>query len=263
MHKSEPSPILIAEHLTVGYGNHAILHDINIAWQPGEIVALLGPNGSGKSTLLRTLLGILHPISGQINICGHKASSLHARECAKFLAYVPQTESTPFPFTGREVAMMGRIVHSESFFESKADHEYVQEALARADALDFADRPIQTLSGGEYQRVLIARALAQDAPLILLDEPTSHLDPKHQLSLGELLRDLARAGRAIVIATHDLIWAGRFADKAILLGAGGTVQMRPVGEVLQSEELSMIYGTEFLQMRVGDDDRIIVIPKLS
>ncbi|MBX7133157.1 MAG: ABC transporter ATP-binding protein [Fimbriimonadaceae bacterium] len=243
--------LLDVECLSAGYSRTTVLTGIAFKLSPGEIVALLGPNGSGKSTLLRTITKSLPPLAGSVRVAGESLDRLSYQDLSRRLAYVPQQESHVFAFTVREVVLMGRLPHSDSLFETTGDHRAAVRAMDDADCLHLADRPVTELSGGEAQRVLIARALAQETSLLLLDEPTSHLDVSHQLAIGDLLRGLAGKGYGILVAVHDLNWAATFAHRGLLLDRGHLVLDAAMPAILESSRLEETYGVAF--QRVTDE----------
>lgn len=231
--------------LTCGYPGRVVLGEVDFTVASEEIVALLGPNGSGKSTLLKTLVRTLAPISGEVLTDGAAVKGLSYQETAKRIAYVPQEEHAAFPFLALQIVLMGRIPHSPGLADTPEDLRLAREAMRRADCEDFADRPVTELSGGERQRVLIARALASQARVLLLDEPTSHLDAAHVVALVGLLKQLASEGYAVVAAVHDLNVAAMLGDRAVLLGNGRVRHDGPVREVLTGAALSEVYGIGF------------------
>lgn len=233
-----------ARHVTAGYGPHDILHDISLKLLPGEFVVLIGPNGSGKSTLLRVLSGVLAPRRGEVILDGQPIARMRAREITRKIAFVPQTEPTLFEFTVREVVLMGRHAHLRGLTrETQEDYAAAMRAMAATDTLHLADRPITALSGGEHHRVLIARALAQCAPILLLDEPTAHLDLTHQADVLAIARRLAdREGVSVLAALHDLNLASEYCDRMLLLSAGRVAAEGAPEEVLKAETLAEVYG---------------------
>lgn len=253
------APALECRHLDCGHHGHAILGDINLQLIAGESVALLGINGSGKSTLLKTISRTLAPIRGEVHLSGKEIHELTFQQLAHQVAYVPQEEIALFPFPVREVVAMGRLARSTGLFDTPEDLAITEEAMKTADCLDLADRPITELSGGERQRVLIARALAQDAPLILLDEPTSHLDAAHQMATAKLARSLANAGKAVLVAMHDLNLSSRVASRGVLIHQGKAVMDAPLAEVLQSPVLDEVYKVRFQRIAL-EPDLILVVP---
>lgn len=231
--------------LACGYGKQVVLRGVILELGAGTTTALLGPNGSGKTTLLKTLVREIPLLEGSVEVLGASLPSLKEPELARKIGYVPQQETPRFGFTIREVVAMGRLAHSEGLFESETDWQKVEEAMARADCAPFADRLMAEVSGGERQRALIARALAQEAPILLLDEPTAHLDPAHHLALGKLIRTLASEGATIVMAIHDLNLASSYSDRAILLHDGEVRLIGDTQDVLHNAELDAVYGVQF------------------
>lgn len=251
---SIPASAIQAKNLSCGYRDRPVLNDLNFEVGPGECVALLGPNGSGKSTLLQTLSGLLKPLSGEIRIQGEDLSRLPVVSVSQKVATVPQEESPLFGFSVRQVVLMGRLAHSQGLMDTPEDFRVAESALNETDCLHLADRIISELSGGERQRVLIARALAQVCPVMLLDEPTSHLDPGHQLSVANLVRKLANKGISIAVAVHDLNFATRIASRAILLSNGRIALDGPIHEVLASPKLDEVYGVHFERLQTSNGD---------
>jgi iron complex transport system ATP-binding protein len=241
------APLLECRALACGYHGCAVLEGVSMAIRSGESVALLGPNGSGKSTLLKTIGKLVPPIRGAVELAGTDVGRLSHPEVARRVAFVPQEESTDFPFLVREIVAMGRIPHARGLADTPDDRRIVEEALATADCTILADRPVTELSGGERQRVLIARALAQESPLLLLDEPTSQLDVRHQLEVAALVRRLASMGRTVLSAVHDLNLAAQFAARGVLLHERKVALDAPMREVLESDLLDRAYGVAFLR----------------
>jgi len=237
--------LIETQGLTCGYADKVVLNGIDLKVEPGEKVVLLGPNGSGKSTLLRTLSGLVKPLSGEVRIGGNPLAKLSVAEISRRVAVVPQEEMPRFAFSVREIVTMGRLARSNGILDTPEDREIATKAMELADCLTLQDRPVTELSGGERQRVLIARALAQETTLLLLDEPTSHLDPGHQLATIEIVNSLSKKGIATVAAVHDLNLAGSLADRAILLENGKIGMDAPVEEVLNSPILDRVYQVNF------------------
>lgn len=192
-----------------------ILKNINLQLAPGQIHGLLGPNGSGKSTLLRCLAGILSPTCGTLHWYEQDLTRLDRKEAARLIALVPQTPQPYFDFTAEEIVAMGRFAHATPY--SKLD-PFIVEALQQVDALSFRKRPLSTLSAGERQRIYIARALASQAAILLLDEPTSSLDAQHEAELATLLEQLAASGKLILISLHNRPLAERLCHTLTFLG---------------------------------------------
>lgn len=230
-------------NLSLAYGQHIVLQECNLTVTPGEVLALIGPNGAGKTTLLNAASGTLPPISGNIFIDQEKLSELSPKQRARLMAVVPQSRLLPPTFSVRHTVLLGRTPHLGWLGKSSPeDSAKVQSALERVQLDQFADRPIGELSGGEQQRVLLARALAQDTPILLLDEPTAHLDIRFQASFLNLVRDLAKdQGLAVLMALHDLNLAAVNADRIALLAESRLQKLGTPREVLTSEILSAAY----------------------
>ena len=235
---------LFAHELCFRYGKTLAVDRIELRLSAGEFVALIGPNGSGKSTLLRLLAGILAPDSGRASWAGEEIAALGARRRARRIAYLPQHILVPPGYSAREVVELGRHPHGEGLglHQSAADRAAVNAALADTDAEPLAERRFETLSGGERQRVLLASALAQGGELLLLDEPTSALDLHHQVAGMRRLRALAKSGRAVLCATHDLNLAAAAADRLVLLERGRVVADGDASSVLDADRLRAVYG---------------------
>jgi iron complex transport system ATP-binding protein len=245
--------------LVCGYHGHPVLKGVSFQIAAGEVVALLGPNGTGKSTLLHTLSKTLPPIGGEARLSGADVRKLSYREVAQRVGFVPQEEPTPYPFSVREVVAMGRLPISRGIFDRDEDRQATDAALAEADCVDLQDRPITELSGGEKQRALVARALAQGALTLLMDEPTSHLDIAHQLAVAAIVRRHAQRGGAVLAAVHDLNLAATMATRGILLANGGIALDAPMTDVLRSDLLEATYGARFERI-AGSDGALRVIP---
>jgi iron complex transport system ATP-binding protein len=235
--------MLKIERLSVSYGTRRVLHGISLEVKTGEVVALIGPNGAGKSTLVRAASGVIPLLGGKIRTNGDDLAALPPMRRARYLAVVPQAVSLPPAFTAWETVLMGRTPYLNFLGQtSAADEDLARRALERVKALDLAERRVGELSGGEQQRVLLARALAQSTPILLLDEPTAHLDLQHQVSLMETVRQLAhRDGLAVLIALHDLNLAARYADRVALLVQGEIKAVGTPRQVLTPELISAAY----------------------
>ena len=218
---------------------------VSLRVDAGEVLGLIGPNAAGKSTLARIACGLLRPSAGSVRLRGDDAFALPRRERARRVAFLSQDEPADLPFTAREVALMGRAPHLGLWaLEAPGDRALAESALAEADALDLADRPVTQLSGGERQRVFLARAFAQDAALLVLDEPTGALDLSQQVLLVRAVRRRAQSGRGALLVLHDLALAGAACDRLVLLRAGRMLAEGPSLEVLRPEVLGAAYGTE-------------------
>ena len=231
------------EGLTVSYGARRVLDDISMEVPRGKVMALIGPNGAGKSTLIRAASGILPIQSGKIRTNGAEFTSLSPMLRAQCISVVPQAVSMPPAFTVWETVLMGRTPYLNFLGQTSAkDDAIVRSALKRVDALDFADRRVGELSGGEQQRILLARALAQATPIMLLDEPTAHLDMQYQVALMKTVTQLAHEDNlAVMIAMHDLNLAAHYADRVALLVQGRLEAIGSPTQVLTPERISQAY----------------------
>lgn len=254
--------ILVLDHVHARYpgaGGDA-LADVSVRVAPGELVAVLGPNGSGKTTLVRVALGTLSPSAGSVLVSGKPAGQWDRRALARVAAVVTQREEMAFPQRVREAVMLGRYPHLPPFAAPRrADHQAVRDALAACDAGGLAERWLETLSGGEQQRVRLARALAQEPQLLVLDEPTASLDVKHEMELFERVRALVDGrGLAAVVITHHVNLAARFADRVLLLSRGATAGLGSAREVLSRETVERVF--EWPVAIQPFDDRPQMIP---
>ena len=210
---------------------------------PGAgMISIAGPNGAGKSTLLGIMAGLRAPYSGSCEYSGTEISRWRRRDFARRVAFLPQTVRLEFPFTVEQVVFMGRTPYAGGWFESPEDHEAVARALETTDTVAFRARDFRTLSGGERQRVILASALAQQPETLLLDEPTTFLDLKHQLSMYRLLAGLSRGGMLVVAVTHDLNLAFQFSDRVIVLDQGRIAADGAPGDVLNPELIDRVFG---------------------
>lgn len=230
------------QNLSAGYGGRDVLHGVSLSFPPGRVLALLGPNGCGKSTLLRAALGLSPKSGGQVLLDGIPLEALSPRERARKASYLPQSRPVP-NITARRMVLHGRFPHlSYPRRYRQADYEAADRALALADAAGAADRLMGELSGGQRQNVYLAMALAQDAPTLLMDEPTTFLDVGHQLRVIEMARRLAREGRAVVLVLHDLPLALRGADDIALLSGGQLAACGTAEKVFSSGWLDQVFG---------------------
>ena len=219
----------------------AALDGVTLEVPAGGITAVLGPNGSGKSTLLRLLLGTLAPTAGTVKFAGRRVAEWPRAALAREVGAVPQEEESPFPMTARELVAMGRYPYLGAFRrEGDADRRAIAHAMRRADVDELADRPVGTLSGGERQRARIARALAQEPGTLALDEPTAALDVAHEMAIFELLRDLGHAGTTVLLVTHNLNLAARYADRLVVLDRGRIAAEGTPPEVLTAEMVQRV-----------------------
>jgi len=229
---------------SLGYADHPVLRQVSLRVDPGEILAVVGPNGVGKSTLIKAASGALPPLSGEVRINGQDLRSLRPAARARLVSVVPQATDLPGSFLALDVVLMGRTPYLRWLEnEGALDREAAQLAMQRTELAELAERPVGELSGGEQQRVLIARALAQQAPVMLLDEPTAHLDLRHQDQVLRLVRELARErSLAVLLALHDLNLVARFADRVALLSNGGVRALGKPEQVLPPDGLAEVYG---------------------
>ena len=244
MASPEWRPELSGDRLTYMHPRAAepAVNDISLSVVPGRLLAVVGPNGAGKTTLLRLLSGALVPQTGHVRLDDRPLRDLHDRLRARALAVVPQSESSPFPVTVREMVGMGRYPHLGPWERADSlDHTVVDRALERCAVGHLAERQLARLSGGERQRARIARALAQEAPVLLLDEPTGGLDLRFRMELFHLLRELRADGLAVLVITHDLNLAARFADRLLLLDQGRARARGTPEEVLSGDTLEEVY----------------------
>jgi iron complex transport system ATP-binding protein len=228
--------------LSIGYPDHVVGHDLDVALQQGEVLALLGPNGCGKTTLLRTLLGLLPPKAGEVRLGDSTLDGLSLRERAQKIAYVPQSHVATFAFPVETVVLMGRTAHGGLFSRPSAhDRRVAAQSLDRLGIAALAQRPYTMISGGERQLVLLARALAQEPQFVVLDEPTASLDFGNQGKVMREIRALAASGHGVLFTTHDPNHARRAADRAFLMRAGERLAEGPVADVLTRERLEELY----------------------
>lgn len=234
--------MLKIQKLSVYYGSRRILHDVSLDVQSGEVLALIGPNGAGKSTLVRAVSGVI-PYAGHVRTNGDDFASLSTLQRARYVATVPQAVSLPPAFTAWETVLLGRTPYLNFLGQpSLKDEEIARQSLERVNAFPFADRRVGELSGGEQQRVLLARALCQSTPILLLDEPTAHLDLQYQVNLLELIHELAHKDNlAVLVALHDLNLAAHYADRIALMVAGHIKAMGKPKEVLRPELIAEAY----------------------
>ncbi|AZG46448.1 metal ABC transporter ATP-binding protein [Gordonia insulae] len=243
--RDEPRPAIEIADLTVRYGSVLALDDVSLTLQPGRICGLIGMNGSGKSTLFKSIMGLVRPSSGRVSIAGHSPN--HARTRG-LVSYVPQAEDVDwdFPISVREVAMTGRYGRQNRFRRITArDRDAVDDALARVGLTDLADRQIGKLSGGQRKRAFVARGIAQEAEILLLDEPFAGVDKRSERTIIDLLVDLSADGATILISTHDLSTLPSFATEAVLLMQRVLVHGTPA-DALRPENLALAFGVDVL-----------------
>lgn len=236
------APLLLVDTLTYTTGGHTLVDAVSLAVHPGEVLILVGPNGAGKTTLLRLVAGDLTPTVGAVALDTVPLIELSPREQALRRAVMRQGTVISFPFTAFEVALMGRHPHLGQWGETRQDHQLARDALEQTDMLAFAERLVPSLSGGEQTRVTLARVLAQQAPLLLLDEPTAALDLRHQHRTMQLARERAATGGAVLAVVHDLNLAAAYADRIGVLHQGRLAALDTPWAVLTPDLLTAVYG---------------------
>jgi iron complex transport system ATP-binding protein len=234
---------LAAGNVTVRLNGRAVLVRINVSLSPGGLIALVGPNGAGKSTLLKALAGLIVPSEGTIEIGTKPLQMISANDRARLIAYLPQSRVIHWPMSVRNIVALGRLAYSATTATAREqDSDAVNRAMIDMDVADFAGRPVLELSGGEQARVLMARALAQNAPILLADEPAAGLDPAHQLQLFEALRRTAHGGKTVVVATHDLSLAARYCAHVVVMKQGRIAVTGKPADALSAQHLAEVYG---------------------
>jgi iron complex transport system ATP-binding protein len=233
---------LTAQALSVTLGGRAVLNDVTLSLSRGHLVALVGPNGAGKTTLLRALAGLL-PSQGDIRVGGDALSSLSLRERARRFAYLPQGHVVHWPLPARDIVALGRTPHgaTDPARLTLKDAEAVNRAMQATDVIEFSERPVTELSGGERSRVALARVLAVEAPVMLADEPTASLDPRYQIDVMTNLRKAADGGVLVIVVTHDLGLAARFADMVLVLSEGRLVAQGAPAEALSEQIMADVF----------------------
>jgi iron complex transport system ATP-binding protein len=239
---------LTMHQLSVTMGGRKVLRDMTLEARRGELLAIVGPNGAGKTTFLKAV-ACLFRFTGTVEWDGKDVAAMRATARAKQMAYLPQGHVAHWPITARDVVTIGRAPFASSLTRlSSADQAAIGEALQAVDAMGFADRPVTELSGGERARVMLARALAVGAPLLLADEPVASLDPAHQLGVMDILSAQAKAGRLVIAVSHDLILAARYATRVLVLNKGAAAAIGAPREVLTPSMLREVFGVETVRL---------------
>lgn len=249
--------LLRAHDLSIGYGRTAIAHGIDLAIEAGSVTCLLGPNGIGKTTLFKTLLGLIPPLAGRIEIDGNDLAALDQQTVARHIAYVPQAQVTEFTYSVLDLVVMGRTAHLGAFAAPKAnDYAIAMAALERLGIAALADRDSTRISGGQRQLALIARALAQQARVIVMDEPTASLDLGNRILVLETIRSLSADNLAVVLSTHEPEHAFVVADHVAILAANGFLT-GPVESVMTSDELSRLYRVDLVVEKTASGRSVV------
>ena len=235
-------PTLAAQQLEVTLTGRTVLSDVSLSLPSAQLVALVGPNGAGKTTLLRALAGLV-PSTGTVEVGGDRLSALSLRERAKRFGYLPQGHLVHWPLPAKDVVALGRFPHgaTDPARLSARDEQAVLRAMQATNVVEFAERPITELSGGERSRVALARVLAVEAPIVLADEPTASLDPRYQIDVMINLRGAADRGVLVVVVTHDLGLAARFADTVLVLSAGRLVAQGKPAQALSEQIMADVF----------------------
>jgi len=242
---------VVLEHVSVRYGRHEALEDVSVRLAPGAVTGIVGPNGAGKTTLLRAALGLQKLSGGSVRILDRSLDEWSREGLARVAAYLPQGGEARWPMLATDVVLLGRLPFRMGFGAVDAkDHKAAAEALARCDAGSLAHRRMDELSAGERARVLLARALATGASVLMADEPAAYLDPAHQLGLMDLFREEARRGTAVAVTLHDLPLAARLCDEIVVLHEGRLASGGAPPEALSDETLARVFGVAAL--RTGD-----------
>ncbi|MFT3939382.1 ABC transporter ATP-binding protein [Rhodopseudomonas sp.] len=249
---------LTARDLAVSLSGREVLRGVSLSLTRGHLVALVGPNGAGKTTLLRALAGLVEA-QGEITIGGEALATMPLRERAKRFGYLPQGHLVHWPLPVRDVVALGRFPHgaTDPAWLSPHDAEAVARAMAETDVTQFADRIVTELSGGERSRVALARVLAVEAPVVLADEPTASLDPRYQLDVMQTLRTTANAGTLVIVVTHDLGLAARFADTVLVMASGRLAAHGAPSEALSDEIMQQVFRVSAYRAQYQDTGVIL------
>ena len=254
------TPALRANRISYAVQDKVLLSKVDVDLHPGEMLAIVGPNGAGKSTLCALLAGDLSPLEGEVEVCGRTVRATKPAALARLRSMLSQHTFLRFPFTAREVALMGRHPHMPHWRSpTETDYALAEGAMRSTQVLHLADRLYPTLSGGEQRRVSIARVLAQDTPVVLLDEPTTALDIGHQQLVMSLCRQLANDGRAVLAVLHDLNLAGAYADRVMIMSEGKVVEVGKPEEALRSDLLSVVFNQHVIVIPHPQTDKPVVL----
>ena len=249
------------KNLSFSYGDRPVLHDISFRVEPGEFLSILGPNGVGKSTLFRCVLGLLSGYSGQVLVCGRDARTMTVQEAAKHIAYIPQSSNPAFNYSVFDIVLMGATAGLSRFRSpGKQEVERCQWALDKIGIAGLSSRCFHRLSGGEKQLVMIARALTQDAPILMLDEPTANLDFGNQLRVLQQVQSLAREGYTVIQTTHHPEQSYLFSDRILAIQKGQVLKDGPPAKVLTADTMHALYGVDVDVLSLYGDKARICIP---
>jgi iron complex transport system ATP-binding protein len=249
---------IVTQGLTVRRGGRVVLDDVSAEFRPGAFVGIIGPNGAGKSTLVQAMLGLIAPAEGRVQIDGIEVARAARKQIAQRVAYLPQGQTVHWPMSVARLVELGRLPHLAPLSRvGDTDRGAVERAMARTDVAHLADRTVTDLSGGERARVLLARALAVEAPALVVDEPLASLDPGHQLAIMEVLAEQVAAGVLVIAVLHDLGLAARFCQRLLLLHDGRIHADGAPAEVLTTKSLDTVYGIRAFHGAAGDTPLIV------
>jgi iron complex transport system ATP-binding protein len=236
--------MITVQNLSAGYGKREVLQGMNLSFPVGSMTAVLGPNGSGKTTLVSSLSGVLRPISGKVEVAGKNVRDYHPRELAGIMAVLPQKVEPAFGLTVKSMVMMGRYAHGSGFFGYDSEDENICGEAIRMIGIDhLIDRPVSELSGGEFQRVLMARTVSQQAKIMVLDEAASGVDVAGKIELFDMLKKMNQQGATIICVIHDLNLAALYFDRLVFLSNGEVKLDGPPAEVVTKDNISNVYKT--------------------
>ncbi len=250
-------PALQLDQVSVTYDQQQVLHNISLSLQQGRLIGVIGPNGAGKTTFFRAAMGLI-PYQGKITINAQDTARLSREAMAKRIAYLPQGSEAHWPITARRLIALGRMPHHKAFAPVSADDDTaIENAMQRCEVSHFAHRPIHQLSAGERARVLLARALATEAPILIADEPAAHLDPAHQLGLMALLKQEAARGTTVIVTLHDLALASRFCDELVVIHAGRIAAHSTPDQALTPDITKEVFGISTLRISDANSSALI------
>lgn len=245
MTKPVDKPVIEIENLTLGYGKHCIVNNINAKITAGEIIGIIGPNGAGKSTFLKTLRNLMPRLAGSVKFYGKDSTAVTEKEFARIVAYLQQNVTTAFGYTAREIVLTGRYPYMKWWQgESEADKKLADECMEYTGTLELAAKPVNEVSGGQRQRILLAKVLAQQTPILFLDEPTTGLDMVYQEEIFRFAAELAKMGKTVLMVVHELNLAAKYCSRILLIGCGQLLADGKPDDVLTEELLSRAYNTD-------------------